>query len=137
MSELNIGMDITVAEANAYHILRGNEDWQFFGTDAEKLAALYRASDFIRRKYRLIAGDLSGALAREATIMLAPLIDKLAARLTAASIESQKESLEGVGSTETKFRVSEDPFPEISDLLAPVSTQSNGSGGLTMMRIVR
>jgi len=130
-------MDITVSEANAYHALRGNEDWQFFGSDAEKLAALYRASDFIRRTYRLITSDVSDALVREATIMLAPTIDKLAERQAAASIESMKESLEGVGSTETKFRISEDPFPEISGLLAPVAAASGGSGGLTMMRIVR
>lgn len=130
-------MDITVSEADAYHALRGNEDWQFFGSDAEKLAALYRASDFIRRTYRLITSDVSDALVREATIMLAPTIDKLAERQAAASIESMKESLEGVGSTETKFRISEDPFPEISGLLAPVATVSGGSGGLTMMRIVR
>lgn len=130
-------MDITLSEANAYHALRGNEDWQFFGTDAEKLAALYRASDHIRRRYRVGTDEVSAALVREATIMLAPLIDKLAERLTAASIESQKESLEGVGSTEIKYRVSGDPFPEVSELLAPVLTQSGSAGGLTMMRIVR
>ena len=130
-------MQITVSEADAYHALRGNEDWQFFGSDAEKLAALYRASDFIRRSYRLVPSEVADALVREAIIMLAPLIDKLNERLSAASIESMEESLEGVGSTKTKYRASSDPFPEISLLLNPVVTQSGGSGGLTMMRIVR
>jgi len=130
-------MDINVSEANAYHALRGNEDWQFFGTDAEKLAALYRASDFIRRSYRVGADEVSAALVREATIMLAPSIDKLAERQTAASIESTKESLEGVGATEIKYRASADPFPEVTLLLTPAFTQIGGAGGLTMMRIVR
>lgn len=130
-------MDITLSEANAYHALRGNEVWQYFGTDAEKLAALYRASDFIRRSYRVGTDDVSAALVREATIMLAPSIDKLDERLAAASIESTKESLEGVGATEIKYRASGDPFPDITLLLAPALTQSGGSGGLTMMRIVR
>lgn len=130
-------MQITVSEADAYHALRGNEDWQFFGTDADKLAALYRASDFIRRSYRLTAGEAGIALEREAVIMLAPMIDKLAERLQAANIESLKESLEGVGATETKYRASGDPFAEISDLLAPALTSSGGSGGLRKLRIIR
>lgn len=130
-------MDINVSEANAYHALRGNEAWQYFGTDAEKLAALYRASDFIRRAYRVGTDDVSAALVREATIMLAPSIDKLAERQAAASIESTKESLEGVGATEIKYRAFADPFPEVSELLAPALTRSGGSGGLRAIRISR
>ncbi len=130
-------MQITVSEADAYHALRGNEDWQFYGSDADKLAALYRASDFIRRTYRLTPGEVADALLREAIIMLAPSIDTLATRLAAASIESMEEALEGVGSTKTKYRASSDPFPDITLLLSPVVASSSGGGGLTMMRIVR
>ena len=87
-------MDIQVTEADAYHELRGNEDWQYFGTDAEKLAALFRASDYIRATYKVEETDEATALVREATIRLAPLIDSLSAIRGAAQIKTKKESEE-------------------------------------------
>lgn len=133
-------MDITVSEADAYHTLRGNEDWQYFGTDAEKLAALYRASDFIRATYRLIDGDDVAALVREATIRLAPEIDTLSEKTTANGIKTKKESLDGVLSEETTYfdTVSvADPFPLISALLAPVTKTASTGKGINVIKVVR
>jgi len=134
-------MDITVSEADAYHALRGNEDWQFFGTDAEKLAALYRSSDFISATYRINDSDAATALVREATIRLAPAIDQFATLSEAARIKSKKESVDGVASEEFVYRdeaATLDPFPLITALLAPVSRIANGSGtGISVIRLAR
>jgi hypothetical protein len=133
-------MDITVAEANAYHTLRGNEDWQYFGTDAEKLAALYRASDFIRASYRFIDSDDTADLVREATIRLAPEIDTLATKNEAAGIKTKKESLDGVLSEETTYFdavASSDPFPLITALLAPVTKAASSGKGIAVIKVVR
>lgn len=46
----------TVAGADAYHLARGNTAWAA-GTDANKLSALYRASEYIDGTYR---GRFSG-----------------------------------------------------------------------------
>jgi hypothetical protein len=133
-------MDITVLEADAYHTLRGNEDWQFFGEDAEKLAALYRASDYIRRHYKFIVADDVEALKREATIQLAPVIDTLNEKRNAAAIKTKKESLDGVVSEETTYFdavASSDPFPDITALLSPVTKSESNGRGLSVIRLVR
>lgn len=132
-------MEITVAEADAYHALRANEDWQYFGTDAEKLAALYRASDYIRR-YQTLDTDDAAALIREATIRLAPSIDNLPTLRDASRIKSEKESLDGVASSETVYRDDADmldPFPEITALLAPVLKNRSNGKGLSVIQRVR
>lgn len=133
-------MDITVSEADAYHTLRGNEDWQFLGDDEEKLAALYRASDFIRSHYRTRDTDEATALVREAIIRLAPEIDKLAERRASATIKSKKESLEGALSEETTYFdnvADSDPFPEITGLLQPVMLGASNGSSLKIIRVVR
>ena len=133
-------MDITVAEANAYHTLRGNEDWQYFGKDADKLAALYRASDFIRSYYRTTDSEAATALVREATIRLAPEIDNLAERRAAAGIKSKKESLDGAVSEETTYFdnvADSDPFPDITALLKPVLIGASNGRGLSVIKVVR
>ncbi|WP_288484780.1 hypothetical protein [uncultured Novosphingobium sp.] len=132
-------MDITVAEADAYHTLRGNEDWQFLGTDAEKLAALYRASDYIRR-YKFIDTDETEALKREAIIRLASEIDTLSEKRAAAGIKTKKESLDGVVSEETTYfdAVSaSDPFPDITALLASVTRSESNGKGISVIKLVR
>jgi len=138
---INTAMDITVAEADAYHTLRGNQDWQFFGEDAEKLAALYRASDYIRATYLFVDSEAASTLIREATIRLAPEIDSLTTFSEEAKIKSKKESLDGVLSEETVYRddaTTLDPFPLISALLAPVVRGGTSNGkGLTVARLVR
>ncbi|WP_188063743.1 hypothetical protein [Sphingobium sp. KCTC 72723] len=133
-------MEITVSEADAYHTLRGNEDWQYFGTDAEKLAALYRASDFIRATYRLIITDDTADLVREATIRLAPEIDSLAEKNSASGIKTYKESLDGVLSEETTYFdnvAAADPFPLITALLAPVTKTPSTGKGISVIKVVR
>lgn len=132
-------MEITVAEADAYHALRGNEDWQYFGSETEKLSALYRASDYIRATYQFIDGDAAATLIREATIRLAPEIDSLRTFSEDARIKSKKESLDGVLSEETVYRddaTTLDPFPLITALLSPVIRKSTGKG-LNVLRLVR
>lgn len=135
-------MEITVSEADAYHALRGNEDWQFFGTDADKLTALYRSSDFIRSNYRTAANDIADALVREATIRLAPVIDQLATLREGGRIKSRKESLDGVASEEYVYRDdagSLDPFPDITALLAPAmaGAATGSKSGISVIRLVR
>ena len=133
-------MDITVAEANAYHTLRGNEDWQYFGTDAEKLAALYRASDYIRTNYKTNDTEAATALVREATIRLAPTIDSLAAKREAAAIKTKKESLDGVISEETTYFdnvADSDPFPDITALLSSVTVGASNGRGISVIKVVR
>lgn len=133
-------MDISVSEADAYHTLRGNEDWQYFGEDVDKLAALYRASDFIRANYRTQDNEAAASLVREATIRLAPMIDSLASLRAAASIKTKKESLEGVLSEETTYFdgvADSDPFPDITALLSPVVLPVSTGRGLTIIRVLR
>lgn len=133
-------MDITVSEADAYHTLRGNEDWQYFGSDTEKLAALYRASDFIRANYRTVDSEAAASLVREATIRLAPMIDNLATLREAAGVKTKKESLDGVASEETTYFdnvATSDPFPDISALLSPVIVTVSNGKGLSVIRLVR
>jgi len=135
-----MAMDITVAEADAYHALRGNEEWQYFGTDAEKLSALYRASDFIRASYAIIDSEAAAALIREATIRLAPEIDNLVTRSDAAKIKSTKESLDGVVSEEIVYRddaAGFDPFPLITKLLAPIIKGASNGSGISVIKVVR
>lgn len=135
-----MAMDITVAEADAYHTLRGNEDWQYFGTDAEKLAALYRASDFIRASYRVVESEATTALVREATIRLAPSIDTLSTLREAAGIKTKKESLDGAFSEETTYFdavASADPFPDITALLSVVAIGTSTGNGVSVIRVVR
>lgn len=133
-------MDITVSEANAYHTLRGNEDWQYFGTDAEKLAALYRASDYIRTNYKTNDTEAATALVREATIRLAPTIDSLATKREAAAIKTKKESLDGVISEETTYFdnvADSDPFPDITALLSSVTVGASNGRGISVIKVVR
>ena len=133
-------MDITVAEADAYHTLRGNEDWQYFGTDAEKLAALYRASDYIRATYRTAVGDDADLLIRESVIRLAPMIDTLAAKREAAAVKTKKESLDGVLAEETTYFDSiagSDPFPDITALLSSITIGASSGRGLNIIKVVR
>ena len=133
-------MDITVSEANAYHTLRGNEDWQYFGTDAEKLAALYRASDYIRTNYKTNDTEAATALVREATIRLAPTIDSLATKREAAAIKTKKESLDGVISEETTYFdnvADSDPFPDTTALLSSVTVGASNGRGISVIKVVR
>jgi len=133
-------MDITVSEADAYHALRGNEDWQYFGTDAEKLAALYRASDFIRASYRFTQSETVSELVREATIRLAPVIDTLSTFREAAGIKTKKESLDGAFSEETTYFdavASADPFPDITALLSSVTVKASTGNGISVIKVVR
>ena len=133
-------MQITVTEADAYHTLRGNEDWQYFGSDTEKLAALYRASDFIRANYRTQDSEAAASLVREATIRLAPMIDNLATLRAATTIKTKKESLDGVASEETTYFdgvADSDPVPDITALLSPVVVTTSNGKGLSVIRLVR
>lgn len=133
-------MEISVSEADAYHTLRGNEDWQYFGTDAEKLAALYRASDFIRATYRIIDSETAVELVREATIRLAPEIDTLVTRSESSNIKTYKESLDGVLSEETTYFdtvATADPFPLITALLLPVTKSVSSGKGIGVIKVVR
>ncbi|MCC4257000.1 hypothetical protein [Sphingobium lactosutens] len=133
-------MDISVEEANAYHTLRGNEDWLYFGTDAEKMAALYRASDYIRANYNLKETDAANALGREAIIRLAPEIDKLAELRAASAIKTKKESLDGVLSEETTYFdvvASGDPFPDLTAFLSRVVISTSYGKGITVIKVVR
>jgi hypothetical protein len=137
---INTAMDITVAEADAYHTLRGNDDWQYFGEDAEKLAALYRASDYIKSHYRTLDTDEAIAIVREATIRLAPSIDKLATLREAATVKTKKESLDGVVSEETTYFDSvgsSDPFPDITGFLTPALSNTSTGKGISVVRLVR
>ncbi|GFE72377.1 hypothetical protein [Novosphingobium sp. TCA1] len=133
-------MQITVTEADAYHALRGNEDWQYFGSDTEKLSALYRASDFIRASYRTVDTETAASLIREATIQLAPMIDNLTTLRQASAIKTKKESLDGVVSEETTYFdnvATSDPFPDITALLSPVTVTGSNGKGLNVIKVVR
>jgi len=132
-------MEITVSEADAYHELRGNADWQYFGTDAEKLAGLYRASDYIRAHYRVQDTDEAAALVREATIRLAPSIDNLSALRDAAGIKTKKEQLDTLSEETTYFDSisAADPFPDITALLSPVTLPVSSGKGISIIRLVR
>jgi hypothetical protein len=131
-------MEINVSEADAYHALRGNENW--LGSDAEKLAALYRSSDYIRATYRTIDTDDADELVREATIRLAATIDNLATLRDGSRIKSEKESLDGVASTEVVYRDDAgalDPFPDITALLGPAFKPTSNGQGISVIRVVR
>lgn len=134
-------MDITVSEADAYHSLRGNEDWQYFGSDAEKLTALYRASDYIRDHYRAPLDELQTALVREAVIRLAPRIDNLNSITESTKVKTRKESLDGVASEETTYfdaTGTSSPFPDIDALLRDLAFHSSSNGnGFSVIRLVR
>ena len=123
------------SEADLYHGDRATPGWST-AEDANRDAALIRATDYIDAHYRFTELDLPTRA--RATIALAALAlnDTLAGRAERDVVETEQK-LEGVGSKRLKYadRAPADPYPVVTKILAPITVQA--SGGVTVGRLIR
>lgn len=144
----------SVADADDFHTLRQNVAW-IGANDAQKVAALVRATDYIEANFGARAARLDEdqglqwptsadddlpkpIVMATLTLALYALTQPLNAPAEQTVTKSLKK-LEGVG--ETAFEYDPTPFerfPEIIAMLSPIaSPRGAGSGALTMGRLVR
>ncbi len=129
-------MDIETADA--FHLARDNADWA--GTPTEKSAAIVRAQDYIAAYYRLKPDTPADhPLLVRATLFLAvQFLNGFDPIKQEASVTRSKIVVEGAVTEEFEYADAPDPlerYPFVTFTLQPIL--AGGSGGLSMMRIVR
>lgn len=113
---------VTVIQADNFHILRNNKTWTSSLTP-ERLAALYRASDYIQAVY-LVDGHEDSSFVQMAVMMLA--VEMLAKPVSVASpsqaVLSEEFEAGNKAYVEKKTYAAPagDPYPLITAILAPI-----------------
>ncbi|MEG8031889.1 hypothetical protein QP179_10000 [Sphingomonas aurantiaca] len=113
---------VTVIQADNFHTLRNNKTWTTSLTP-DRLAALYRASDYIQAVY-LVDGHEDSSFVQMAVMMLAVemLTKPLSVAAPAQAILSEAtEAGDGAFADKTTYAApSNDPYPLITAILSPI-----------------
>jgi hypothetical protein len=129
---------VSLADADAFHALRATALWTP-ASDAQRSAALVRASDYIDAHYRLLQADTLPPCIVRATLTLAPDLIASAPAVEADNREVIEETLIGPAGLQktTKWTAvsgSNDPFPLITSMLTPALVPRPGWGVVQLVR---
>lgn len=142
----------TVEAADLFHDLRQNAAW-LAATEAQKVAALVRATDFIEASYRASAAPLMQGQGLQfptsdprafpmvvgATILLS--LDALSGPLNSRQDRGIKSTKGGVGPLSDEIVYDDaaptDPYPHVTAALAHYATPAFGGGFVRVGRLIR
>lgn len=122
-----------IQEADSFNSVRAYEPWAELDA-SKKVAALAVAADYIMANYaiRSTLTEAETARFKMAKYLLAREFSVTPPTLVASTaVQKQRDKLEGVGETETIFFDSpSDPYPMVSNMLAPLSISAGGSSSI-------